>query len=216
MKELLKTRRITLAIVAFIGVLIIGFATLQDPVYSYKTEAGAFAEELFSIYQVTPDEAMEWMYDSSMAVFIDVRGKYEYEKGHIENAINIPVPDLLDPDNKELYEKWKADSITVVLYGKDELQANGPWMLMYQLGYTNMRALMGGYGYIDRMYLDALEEGEVYTLEDPAYDYAGIIEGVKKEKEAQKEQKSAPQKEAPKKKPVVVKKKEKKAAEGGC
>jgi hypothetical protein len=60
-----------------------------------------------------------------------------------------------------------------------------------------------------------LEEGEVYTLEDPAYDYAGIIEGVKKERELAKLKKESPKKQEVKK-PVVVQKKEKKASEGGC
>lgn len=210
MKELLKTKRITIGIIAFVVVLIIGFATLREPNYKYEMKAGTFVEELFSIYQVTPDEAMEWMFDSTMAVFIDVRPVYDFEKGHIENAINIPVPNLLDESNKDLYDNWKKDSLTVVLYGNDELQANAPWMLMYELGYTNMRVLHGGYGYIDRLYLDELEEGETYTVEDPAFDFAGVIKEVEESKKNVKVEKRAPKKE------VVVKRKVKKSAEGGC
>jgi rhodanese-related sulfurtransferase len=184
--------------------------------YQFKIAPKAFAEDLFSIYQVTPDEAMEWMFDSTMAIFVDVRGKYEYERGHIENAINIPLSDLLDEENKALYENWLKDSITVVLYGNDELEANAPWMLMYQLGYTNMRVLLGGYGYIDRLYLDQLEDGEVYSVEDPQYDFAGIILKVKEEKEKPTEVVVPAPKKVEKKKEVIIEKKVKKAAEGGC
>lgn len=210
MKELLKTKRITIAIIAFVVVLIIGFASLSKPLYKYEMKAGTFAEELFSIYQVTPDEAMEWMYDSTMAVFVDIRSVYDFEKGHVENAINIPIPYLLNDSHKELFEQWKKDSLMVVLYGNDELQANAPWMLMYELGYTNMRVLLGGYGYIDRLYLDELEDGESYTIEDPAYDFAGIVKEVEEDKKSVNVVKKAPKKE------VVVKRKVKKSAEGGC
>ena len=205
----------TIIFILALFILIQGCDNSASSPYHFKVEPKTFSEELFSIYQVTPDEAMEWMYDSSMAVFIDIRTTSEYENGHLENALNIPISQLLAPENKVLYDQCLKDSSVVVFYGNDQLEANAPWMLMYQLGYTNMRVLLGGYGYIDRLYLDALEEGEVYTLEDPAYDYAGIIEGVKKERELAKLKKESPKKQEVKK-PVVVQKKEKKASEGGC
>lgn len=210
-----KINQATIVFILALFILIQGCDNSASSPYHFKVEPKTFSEELFSIYQVTPDEAMEWMYDSSMAVFVDIRAINEYENGHLENALNIPITQLLAPENKVLYDQWLRDSSVVVLYGNNQLEANAPWMLMYQLGYTNMRVLLGGYGYIDRLYLDALEEGEVYTLEDPAYDYAGIIEGVKKEKELAKLKKEAPKKQEVKK-PVVVQKKEKKASEGGC
>ena len=210
-----KINQATIVFILALFILIQGCDNSASSPYHFKVEPKTFSEELFSIYQVTPDEAMEWMYDSSMAVFVDIRAINEYENGHLENALNIPITQLLAAENKVFYDQWLRDSSVVVLYGNNQLEANAPWMLMYQLGYTNMRVLLGGYGYIDRLYLDALEEGEVYTLEDPAYDYAGIIEGVKKEKELAKLKKEAPKKQEVKK-PVVVQKKEKKASEGGC
>ncbi len=209
MKELLKTKRITIATLSFVIVLIIGVATMKKPVYEFKINPQDLSEQLFSIYQVTPDEAMEWMFDSTMAVFVDIRGIYDFERGHLENAINIPIPKLLDKENKKMYDMWLSDSLTVVIYGNDELQSNSAWMLMYQLGYTNMRMLQGGNNYIDKLYNDELGENESFNVEDPAYDYAGIIEDVKLNNDLPQ------QKEEPKKK-VIVRQKKKKAAEGGC
>jgi len=209
MKELLKTKRITIAALSFVIVLLIGVATMKKPVYEFKMNPQDLSEQLFSIYQVTPDEAMEWMYDSSLAVFVDIRGIYDFERGHLENAINIPIPNLLETENKLLYDNWLNDSLTVVLYGNDELQANAAWMLMYQLGYTNMRMLQGGNSYIDKLYNDELGENESFNVEDPAFDYAQIVKDVKLNTNQPE------QKEAPKKK-VVIRQKKKKAAEGGC
>lgn len=214
MLELLKTKRITMAIIAFVIFLLIGFLTLKKPIYSFQVDASAFSEELSSIDQVTPDEAMELMYDSSLALFIDIRNRYDFEKGHLENAINIPVPDLLNPENKVLFDRCLKDSLPLVLYGNDELEANAPWMLIYELGYSNARLLQGGYSYIDRMYLDQLELNESYHSETADYDYAGIIAKVIADKakpvEIKKEKKVAV------KKKVIVEEKPKKAAEGGC
>ena len=153
---------------------------------------------------------MEWIYDSTIALFIYIRGMYDFERGHLENAINIPIPDLLNKENKERYDNWMNDSLTVVLYGNDELQATSAWMLMYQLGYTNMRMLQGGINYIDKLYADELGENESYNVEDPAFDFAGIVKEVKESKTNLDVKKEEP------KKKVVIRQKKKKATEGGC
>ena len=207
MEELKRTRRITIGVVVFAVVVILGFLTFKKPLYVYQYTPSEMAEELYMIYQVTPEEAMELMFDSAAAVFVDVRSIYDFEKGHLENAINIPVANLLDEDNKVKFDQWVQDSTMVVLYGNDELEANAPWMLMYQLGYTNTRALMGGSGYIDKIYEDALAENETFMVEDPAADFAGIIKAASANTGSNV---VAPKKE------VVVRKKKKKAAEGGC
>ena len=208
MEELKRTRRITIGVVVFIAVVIIGFLTIKKPLHVYQYTPAEMAEELYMVYQVTPEEAMELMFDSTAAVFIDVRSIYDFEKGHLENAINIPVANLLDKEFKNRFDQWFEDSTLVVLYGNDELQANAPWMLMYQLGYTNTRTLMGGSGYIDKLYEDALAENETFMVEDPAFDFAAIIKAGSAN--------SSGGVVAASKKEVVVRKKKKKAAEGGC
>jgi rhodanese-related sulfurtransferase len=208
MKELLKTKRITIGVFAFVLIIIIGFLTLKEPKNNYKITPIEMVEDLPLIYQVTPDEAMELMYDTA-TVFVDIRSINDFEKGHLENAINIPVPNLLLKENTDLFDQWFKDSIIVVLYGNDELQANAPWMLMYELGYTNTRTLMGGCVYIDKLYDDGLAENETFFVEDPAYDFAGIVNKAS-------EQSGTPAVEKKEKKKVVVRKKKKKEAEGGC
>ena len=147
------------------------------------------------------------MYNSSV-VFVDVSNHYDYQADHLENAYNIPVASLLDKDSKEYFVKWQADLLQVILYGKDELKVIARWMLLYQLGYTNTRLLMGGMDYIDKLYNDELAENETFNVETPAYDYDGIIAAASSGE-------SRTVTTQPRKK-VVVRKKEMKAAEGGC
>ena len=207
MEELKRTKRITIATFSFVIVLIIAFFSFKKPMHQYQMTAEDMAYELMVIYQVTPDEGMELMYDSTV-VFVDVRNYYDYQADHLENAYNIPVASLLDKESKEYFDKWQADSMQVILYGRDELQVTAPWMLLYQLGYTNTRLLMGGMDYIDKLYSDELAENETFNVETPAYDYAGIIAAASSGEGSEVTTQ-------PKKK-VVVRKKKKKAAEGGC
>lgn len=208
MDALKRTKRVTIGAIIIVIALIIGLLSYKRPMTNYKLSPQQMADEISLIYQVTPDEAMELLDDSS-TVFVDVRNIYDYEKGHLGNAINISIPDLLNEENLDMFNHWLKDSVTVVLYGNDELQANASWMLMYELGYTNTRVLMGGCSYIDRLYDGQLSENESYSVEDPAYDYAGIIKKAS-------EQSGTPAVEQKKKKKVVVRKKKKKEAEGGC
>lgn len=210
MKELLQTRRITIAVIVFIVILGVGLATMQKPMHEFKLTPELMADEITMIYQVTPDEAMEFMYDSAY-VFVDLRSIYDFEKGHLENAVSIPIPNLLKEESKDKLVSWKEDSTTVVLYGNTELEANSAWILLYELGYDNTRVLMGGMGYLDKLYDGTLNENESFSVEDPVFDYAGIVKAA-----SMKQNTPVVEESKPVKKKVIVRKKKKKAAEGGC
>ena len=68
--------------------------------------------------------------------------------------------------------------MTVVLYGQDQLEANGPWMILRQMGYENVKVLMGGYHYFTTGPLDFYDMPEIpkYLVEEPAYDFYGVME----------------------------------------
>jgi rhodanese-related sulfurtransferase len=100
---------------------------------------------LFSDEVVVPDEIMEAVQKpGSNAVLVDVRSPAEFEKGHLENAINIPTQHVLEPENIKL---WDQGEVTYYLYGQTQLEANSAWMILRQLGYTNVRILQGGLSY---------------------------------------------------------------------
>lgn len=127
---------------------------------------------------------------------------------HIENAYNIPATNILEEESLLLFDQWKNDSLRVVVYCGDETQATSPWMILYQLGYTNTQILMGGMDYINALYSDNPPEADAYNVEAAMFDYSGIIEAAKNASPG--EVSTQPQRK------VVIRKKQKKAAEGGC
>ena len=69
---------------------------------------------------------------------IDIRGAFEFEKGSIENAINIHTPDFLNDENLELFKEAKEAEKTIVLFGKNPVEVNLPFLLLYQLGFEDI------------------------------------------------------------------------------
>jgi 3-mercaptopyruvate sulfurtransferase SseA len=60
-------------------------------------------EPLESARRITREEAIKLIKEKK-AVFVDVRGKDQYDQGHIKGAINIPLGDLL-PHLREIPPK---------------------------------------------------------------------------------------------------------------
>lgn len=123
-------------------------------------------------------------------VLVDVRSPAEYAAGHPQNAINVPSRDILEPQYLELWDKAET---TYYLLGNTQLEANTPWMVLVQLGYTNIRVLQGGIAYLANP-----SDTTGLNLEDEAarYDYAAIFS---------KAIENAEKTIAPAPKPVVVK-----------
>ena len=137
MKELEKTKRISIAATLFILVVLIGVLSYKRPknLYSFNTvetleKIGS--EALFvSLNDITnPDYNL-----------IDVRKNYDYDRGHLENAININSSAILDDESINVFKELQDTNKTVVLYAKNPEEAIAPYMILYQLGYTNLKVL---------------------------------------------------------------------------
>jgi rhodanese-related sulfurtransferase len=105
-------------------------------------------------FKVNADEAVKLMNDPQAMVstndlawkqLIDIRPADLFVQGHPDNAINIPVRNLLDDESLELFDQLSEKNQAAVLYGSDELQATAPWLLLQQLGYKNLKLLKGGF-----------------------------------------------------------------------
>ncbi|GAL65924.1 hypothetical protein JCM19301_3609 [Jejuia pallidilutea] len=59
---------------------------------------------------------------------VDVRSPFEFEKGHLENAINIHTPDILNEKNIAFFNELKATNKTAILYGNTPQDANVPFV----------------------------------------------------------------------------------------
>lgn len=203
----------TLMVLAVFAVLIVvGFLTIQKPTMKYELTM----EESLSILNNKEACFYPWELERVInkevnnVVLFDIRDRFSYGQGHIPNSENISAFDLTNKENIKRLNELKKQDITVVLYGNDQLQANGPWMLFRQAGFNNVKLLAGGYNYYieHKENLAATKSNNGFSRGYPRFDYAKVANpansGIDKTNAT------------PKKKIVVRRKKKKKAASGGC
>ena len=210
MKELEKTKRISIAAVLTILVVIIGLLTYKRPKHIYTTNTQDTLEKVTNYdYFIALHEV-----DNSKSVLIDIRNAFDYNKGHLDNAINIASPEILTEENSIILKNIKEENKTIILYGNDPTETISSHLLLSQLGYENIKILTSKISY---------EQNKLITqnvaIEEDAPDINAFIqESVKKKAELMKKAIVVPKPKtvsAPKK-VVPVKKKKKMPVEGGC
>jgi len=204
MKELEKVKRISIVSTLFILAVLIGVLTFERPKNMYAMNAKTTLEKLD-----TKDYVISLNDISPESVLIDIRSQYEYDKGHFEKAINISMPDILSDENQGLFKELKESNKTVVLYGKNPQEANIPFLILYQLGFDNVKLLS-----VENNYLQNKLITDASDIEKPVADIKAFIdESIKNSNVSDVEIENKPE---PAKKVVTVQKKKKKVAEGGC
>ena len=196
-KPLSNIRRLTIAVAVFTAIIVLGLLTIGKPKFKYKVSSEEMHEQIRqALYMVEVEEAADLLStENNQVKFVDLRNKYDFNIGHLEGAINIPSHNLLEKENLKLFED---ESITYVLYGQEHLDANGPWMVLKQLGYSNFKILQGGY---EGQTLDSL----LSYGEEAVYDYNSILKEAEKEiYDLQKMVEAPPPPPKPKKKKVAV------------
>jgi rhodanese-related sulfurtransferase len=105
-------------------------------------------------YKLNSEETLKLMNDKSLQVdlndiqgkqLIDVRSAEEYYRGHADQAMNIPVRQLLDKESLLLFDNLLHNGKEVVLYGANELEVTAPLFFLQQMGYKNTRMWAGGF-----------------------------------------------------------------------
>ena len=205
-------KRLTISLLIFLFIIFIGFITMKKPEYVYKTSPDEMVGAILSLEgEITPKKAFGLVHDNDPNyVFIDIRNRYDYIKGHIENAVNIPLTQLIEKSTLKTFDKYANDKVCMVLYGNDQTGANGPWMILKQLGYLNVKVLLGGYDFYFKHSTDTLKVPEYY-VEAPRYDFAEIAAETASSiatGDGAGTQPAAPV--------IPVRKKKKKAISGGC
>ncbi|MBQ2873370.1 MAG: rhodanese-like domain-containing protein [Bacilli bacterium] len=83
---------------------------------------------------IDSNEAMDLI--NNEAIVIDVRSNDEYDTGHIEGSINIPVDNI----NSVNYNK----DTTIIVYCATGMRSSNAAETLISLGYTNVYNLDGG------------------------------------------------------------------------
>lgn len=74
-------------------------------------------------------------------VLIDVRNTDEYSAYSLPGALNIPLSDLLKPEQTDLLTQ---DGIDFIFYSNSDIQADKAWILCKRKGLQNIFVLKGG------------------------------------------------------------------------
>ena len=212
MKELEKTKRISVAAVLTILIVLIALLSYKRPKHLYTVNTHDTLEKVTNTnYFMAQNEI-----DITNHVLVDIRTQFEYDKGHLDNAINIPSPEILSKESTDFFEKIKEENKTIVMYGNNPNETITSYMLLSQLGYDNIKILT-----VENSY----DQNKLITknvlVENADSDVNAFIkESVKKTAEAMKKAnivvKSKPKVVTAPKKVVPVKKKKKMPVEGGC
>ena len=145
MKEHHRTDRLTVMAIFLFALIAIGLITYNKPKFVYKISTKEALKEVEKAeFSVSIKEAKELLTKKAGNVrFVDVRDRGNYVIRHIEGAINIPMMKLLEKENIKLFKDQKGT--TFILYGDDQLAADGAWILLRQIGFNNFKVLLGGY-----------------------------------------------------------------------
>lgn len=99
----------------------------------------------------------------------------------------------------------------MIFYGNDQSQANGPWLLLVQLGINNIKVLAGGYEYYILLNNSAnVADDSAYYAEKAKYNYALVFQEISGDNNVFSTIEKQPQKVIPKRR------KKKSVAAGGC
>jgi len=208
MKELEKTKRISISAVLFLLVIVIGLLTFKRPKISFKVNVEDTIKAVLDQSYILSLNDFENI-NTSAYTLIDIRNNLDYSKGHVKNAINVPIGQFLDDSFIELIDNTIKEGKTIILYSQYPHEVNSAWLLLYQLGFDNIRILSTETYYTnDKFHLQNV------GLDYPEINYAEVMEKAKTN--PIKKSKSTYRPPAKKKKVITKPKKKKRIPEGGC
>lgn len=176
MKELNKTNRLTIVVVAIVLVFVTGILTLRKPDLKYSLNPLQSLELLKdNANYISSDKAQTILAaNDGQTIFIDVRNSIAFDKGHVKDAVNIPVRELFTKLNMEFINELEQSGQTALIYGETPRQANGPWMMLRQLGFNNIVVFDGTYHQLNPSAIDSIPGKLCLLNEVPVIDTAAL------------------------------------------
>lgn len=207
----LNPKRTAITLVLFALVIVFGLLTVVNPRLRYAQSPEETIEMvIWEEGAVFPYELVEIL-DGSVdtILLVDLRNNFEFGKGNIPGSENISSVALLEKENIKRLEQFKKDGIVVLLYAETQRDANGPWMVLRQLGFDNVKILLGGYNYYNE-WKDNLGDSyadDSYFMGTPDYDFNEVASNANA---------GSSDDDSGKAKVTFTRKKKTAVAEGGC
>jgi len=133
----------------------VGFSKVMGYLQGGYEAWQASGEETDMIIDVEADElAMDIPFDDNLLV-LDVRKQTEYADGHVKDALNIPLSDLIDPLNMSAIE----DEHNVYVHCAGGYRSVIAASFLKKQGIHNLRNVLGGWSKIK-------EEEKIQTVKD--------------------------------------------------
>lgn len=147
MKKFIKKNALFLSALVVVISIILIIALTNRPSVGYKMTKDSLVTLLKDSSQFVSPINLEALLAQKKGslVMVDIRSYEEFSKGHINEAVNIPVMNLLNTNTIAFFDELSSKGQEAILYGNDQLQANGPWLLLKQVGVKNVKILQGGY-----------------------------------------------------------------------
>lgn len=205
MVELTKTNRITIGVIVFLLIILVGFIFINSPKYSFKKPMREVLSDVKAEqYKVNPQDLSKAILSKDQnKLLIDVRSQYEYAKSHLPEAKNIPTVHLLDDDNFKFFKDASEGGKQVVLYGNTANEASAPFMILYQMGFDNIAYTQVGYNYFEGKTLETVAQSTFDAVDEkPVTDFAQFIKDARQKVQ---EEQTEVMTSKPVKKPVQIK-----------
>lgn len=183
MIELTKTNRITTGVIAVLVVLLLGFLFLKPVSFSFNTPLEQELSEVNQTqYKVSPQQiAQSITKKDPQTVLIDVRSPFEFNKGHLPEAINIYSVNLLDNNTVSFFKDLAKGNKKVILYGASASEANVPFMILKQMGIQNIAISNAGYDvFKNNNWAEIAAQTTTFDDEIPVIDFAQFISDANK------------------------------------
>jgi rhodanese-related sulfurtransferase len=146
-------------------------AVPQNTTHPYKLTASELLSEVNTRTQfVAPETVADMIVKKDPDLqLVDVRSQDEFEKFSLPGAINVPITDLLSDQHMTLFDQ---DVKMNIFYANSTVMANEAWMIIRQMGYSNIYVLEGGLNYWFDAILNPKQPSSVSSDEEFAkYDF---------------------------------------------
>lgn len=142
----MKKHILTLILASIIGILLIAMIVKRVVTSPYKIAVSDQIEMIES--EVSQFSLAEYhtalQLQATNILLIDVRSEAKYEKGHLPNAVNVPLANLMNLEYSEYINN--SDRLTKVLYADSEAEATNALSILLMNGINvNFKYLLGSY-----------------------------------------------------------------------
>jgi phage shock protein E len=91
--------------------------------------------------EISPEEARALLKAGAYDAIVDVRTMEEWNEGHLQSAISIPIGTFV----QELPQKIPKKDTRILFVCRKGIRASAVAGMAHKMGYTNVHAMMGNY-----------------------------------------------------------------------